>query len=173
MRKQDGEGPAPALHEALRSPLPLAPCPLPGLWSKRVKVQANWSSQPGRKQIVIERDPVQAPPSSEHFPLKASGFHENPAPLEFFPRLTPGPRGSPARRGWGRTENPSPVGRSLSWENSTVHRSYPLGRQGGQESGASLGSGQETPAASDFAFCLSTLRLCSPGAPPGGAVRLL
>ena len=85
--------------------------------------------------------------------------------VPFCPRLTPSPRGSPARGGWGRTENPSPVGRSLSWENSTAQRSYPLGRQGGQEAGASLGSGKETPAASDFSFCLSTLRLCSPGAP--------
>lgn len=64
-------------------------------------------------------------------------------------RQTPSPRGSPALGGWGRTENPNPVGRSLSWENSTGRQSLPsrkAGRPGsrGVFAGGWGGSGKET-----------------------------
>lgn len=45
-------------------------------------------------------------------------------------RQTPSPRGSPALGGWGRTENPDPVGRSLSWENSTGRHPLPSRKAG-------------------------------------------
>lgn len=60
-------------------------------------------------------------------------------------RQTPSPRGSPALGGWGRTENPNPVGRSLSWENSTGRQALPsrkAERPGSR--GVSGGSGKET-----------------------------
>lgn len=96
--------------------------------------------------MIINKDPASAPPDSEYVRLRAGAVREHPVPLgqnPLFPSLSePGPHSSAALGGWSRTENPSPVGSSVSWENSTVQQKLPsrkAGRPGGRGFSEGLG----------------------------------